>query len=298
MASPMRTVLFKLPERLDDALIGTTTAERSPRSHFIFSEKPFIAHGKLPGATIPITMRVLIVSHKVGDLYGQEKIVSASTLLLRRAGHQVEWVGESCSGSVVADAFHQVPELFHLNSFSGKTRASAAMEQLWRVAGEKNDGTTLLHFLDHLDPRVFVQSAKRFPTVFTAHTAAATCPASGRVVKGLPVCPQKSGWSCLKHHYRYHCLSAQRTPLHRANVVYEFQKKHEGLKAVHRLFSVSHFLQEQLMREGYRKGKIAYVPNPITVRTGLPKVEVPENLFVGAARLVPPKRVSPRAGSL
>ncbi len=235
-------------------------------------------------------MRVLIVSQKVGDLYGQEKIVSASTQLLRAAGHAVEWVAESCSGQIAADAFHQIPEIFHLNSFTPKAKVNAALAKLWQVVGKKSDGIpTVVHFVDHVDPRVFIGSAERFPTVFTAHTAAPTCPASGRVVSGLPVCPQKSGWSCLKFHYRYHCLDAQRTALHRAHAVYEFKKKHAGLKAVHRLFAVSHFLQAELMREGYRKAKISFVPNPISIPTGLPKVTVPKNLLVGAARLVPLK---------
>lgn len=232
------------------------------------------------------TMRVIIVSQKVGDHYGQERIVSASSELLQKEGHQVEWVAEACNGPVVARAFHQLPELFHLNSFTGEKKAQATLEKLWSLAGKHDVSTpTLIHFIDHLDPRVLLGAAKRFPTVFTAHTAAPTCPASGRVVQGLPVCPEKSGWSCLKHHYRYHCLGAQKSVAHRAHIVFEFQKKHEALKKVRRLFAVSHFLRHQLINDGYPEGQVAYVPNPLDLPPVKP-VDVPQNLFVGAARLV------------
>lgn len=237
-------------------------------------------------------MRILIVSQKVGEGYGQERIVAASTAALREAGHLVEWVGESCEGEVGAHAFHHIPDLFHLNSLSAKRTVQHALTSLYQVAGT-HDSSTLIHFVDHLDGRVFTGAAKRFPTLFTAHTAAPTCPASGRVVEGQPVCPQQSGWSCLANHYRYHCLSAQRSPLHRAHAVFEFQKKHEALKSVKRLLAVSHFLEEQLTRDGYHRAKVAYVPNPVEAAEGGDTVTPPSSpLLVTAARLVPMKGIS------
>ena len=242
-------------------------------------------------------MRILIVSQKVGEGYGQERIVASSTAALRQAGHLVEWVAESCEGEVTATAFHQIRDLFHLNSLTPKATAERALESLLQVAGSHTkDSSTLIHFVDHLDGRLFTGASKRFPTLFTAHTAAPTCPASGRVVEGLPVCPQQSGWSCLVHHYRYHCLSAQRTPAHRAHAVFEFQKRHAALHSVTRILSVSHFLEEQLLRDGYLRKQVAYVPNPVEAseeKDGDPKIDPPAGpLLVTAARLVPMKGIS------
>lgn len=115
-------------------------------------------------------MRVLIVSQKVGDLYGQERIVGASTELLQKAGHQVEWVAETCEGPVQASAFHQLPEIFHLNSFTPVKKAQSALDKLWGLAARDNTTPTLIHFVDHLDPRVLEGAAERFATVFTAST--------------------------------------------------------------------------------------------------------------------------------
>ncbi len=236
-------------------------------------------------------MRILIVSQKVGDGYGQEKIVSASSSLLQGAGHQVEWLAEICQGTSGPYVFHSLPEIFHINSFTKKVKVKRSLETLWEIAGRSNGIPTLIHFVDHLNGEVFEETAKRFPTVFTAHTAAPTCPASGRVVKGLPVCPQKSGWSCLRYHYRYDCLSAQRTALHRAHSVFEFQRKHKGLKAVRRLLAISHFLEKQLLAEGYKPSRVSFVPNPVEPMDCPAALGTPENLLVCAARLVPMKGI-------
>jgi glycosyltransferase involved in cell wall biosynthesis len=238
-------------------------------------------------------VRILIVSENVGEGYGTERIVASSTAALREAGHSVEWIGDVLRGEVTAHAFHRLPELFHLNSISHRRTLARALESLLRIAGASPAESTIVHFVDHPDARILEAVAKRIATVFTAHTAAATCPASGRFVRNLPVCPERSGWACLRHHFRYGCLSAQRSPLHRAHAVFEFQRKHAGLHHAHRILAVSHFLEEQLIRDGYRRSQVAYVPNPVEAPPASVGSDFPPNLLVAAARLVPMKGIAP-----
>jgi len=60
---------------------------------------------------------------------------------------------------------------------------------------------------------------------------------------------------------------------------------------VKRLLAVSHFLEEQLVRDGYLREKVAFVPNPVVPTEGAGVVEGPPGLLVCAARLVSMKGI-------
>lgn len=231
-------------------------------------------------------MRVLFISQSLGDAYGQERIMRLSNDLLRANGCQTFFLAEQLTGSPPdSDGFQLVPGLSSLNSLSSSRQISTVTrslaESLFKLKPD------IVHFIDQLDPHVTQLVTKQFPTVFTAHTVAPTCPSSQRFIQS-GVCEQSSGWLCLLHQSKKQCLTQFKTRFHQAHVVWEFQRKKRALSSFTLIGAISSYVKNCLIRDGIPEQKIRYLFNPVSTDHPLPNPPalVPPNLLVVASRLV------------
>ena len=237
-------------------------------------------------------MRVLFLSATLGDAYGQERILNDSNAMLRNAGHETFFIASHLSGD--APPHHELfklPELAEWNTLSNPLHLRTGIQELLNhLARIRPD---VIHWIDLFDPRIMKAVSQRYPSVFTAHTVASTCPSSQRFFpNGGGVCSQPSGWRCMATHSQEGCLGHFKTSFHRLHALFEFQQKKNLLKTFPVLGAISPYVQECLERDGFLKHHIVPIYNPVGVSE--PKLLPPpaRPLLVVASRLVALKGIS------
>lgn len=235
-------------------------------------------------------MRVIIANPVIGDAYGQEGVVRILAEGLERRGHEVFLLGEERAGAIPSCAEYRIIEgltSFHLLS-SQSARKSANEEALEFVDRIKPD---VVHFFDQYNAWLTSSLVARYPSVFSAHTVAPTCPASNRLIKkNNTVCTVKSGWGCVLHHHRYGCLDFLKSPLHRIHGVQQFLFKRHAIEKAGAVIAISDYVKNLLIQDGFALQKVSRIYNPVDVS----KVRgfsgtMPSKLIVAACRLVPLK---------
>lgn len=229
-------------------------------------------------------MRVLVVAETLGNAYGQERVNSHSCEYLAKQGWDLSFL---CAKTTTPlPQCLQIPGLFSFHSLSPRKRVNKALLAIRDFL--KQSPPDLVHFTDVPDAKV-TRLLSRVPSVATAHTVAPTCPASHRMIPG-GVCQQKSGWSCLWHHRRYHCLDFLKTDLHRMHAIHGYLAKRGVQRRRHLMLAPSRFILDVLQRDGFEADRLRLVYNPVVVPPNpqLPPTS-PTPLFVAAHRLVPLK---------
>ncbi len=226
-----------------------------------------------------------MVSEIVGNAFGQERVVRDSTALLRNSGHQVFHVVAENKGVTDSDGIHFSAELFRLQSLSPLSMVRKIVDQLMTICSRVE--ADLIHFIDIPDARILRRLTEVMPTVFTAHTVAATCPASGRYLPKGGVCTLRSSWKCLLHNKRDKCLGGFKSDLHRIHAMREFFAKKKELRRVDGVIAISRYVEKELLAEDFDRDRVFYVPNPVT-EVPLPLLpSAPRTLLTCAARRGP-----------
>lgn len=230
-------------------------------------------------------MRIVMVTPQGGDAFGQERALSHSCRLLQDAGHSVAFVYDRLNGQLPPHGGAlQVRGLSSLHTLSPLGEVARAHGQVLEFLREQN--ADIVHLHDLFDFRLIKAIGRRFPLVMTAHTVAATCPSSARLVRGGPTCPKQSGWLCVRHNAEYGCLDFLKSDLHRAHAVHSYLLRRRALlRYAHSVFAVSPYVERTLIQDGWPEDRVRLVPNPVDVSGTLPLTAVPTNLIVFAARL-------------
>jgi glycosyltransferase involved in cell wall biosynthesis len=234
-------------------------------------------------------MRIVMVSPKLGEAFGQEKVVAESTKLLRGAGHRVALITESWVGSrPECDGFIEVADLASTNRLTHPIKTQRVIRAVLRFL--KSFGADVVHFTDPLDARLNKTVRQNYPTVLTAHTVAATCPASNRLIEGnASGCGVAAGWRCGFRTMEFGCLKSYGSALKRWHCVFEFTARKHSLLSFDRIIAVSDYMARTLVKNGFDSQKIILVPNPVNeseISAGTP---VPRILC--ASRLVAQKGI-------
>lgn len=238
-------------------------------------------------------MRILFLSPTLGDAYGQEKIMRDSSVLLRRAGHEVFFIADEVSGAVPeCEGYFSLEGLSQINTLSSPRQVSRMKSKL--LSQVESISPDLIHWVDQFDFRLMNSLSKRYPCIFTAHTVAPTCPSSQRFTSPSGVCSRKSGWGCLQAHQQQNCLAHFKTNLHRAHAIFEFELKRSALRKFQAIGAISPYVENCLLKDGWKREQVFPIYNPVSVERSLlePLPSAPENLLVVASRLVPLKGVA------
>ena len=143
----------------------------------------------------------------------------------------------------------------------------------------------------HLHTMVDAGAVNQMPVLRTVHTHAPYCPSQGRFLKAPGVACNRpySFWGCLKGHLLDRCGSM--TPLSiKRNFQHTWQEM-KGLPGVD-VITVSQFLKDQMVREGYpeRRIEVLYLPAPeVSDPSPLEADAAPRFVFLG--RMIPHKGV-------
>lgn len=232
----------------------------------------------------------------LGDAFGQERVMRDSIRLLRSCGQEVYLFGDTVAGHLPeCEKVFPMEGLSDLQPLSPKIERNNLVEGVFmRLDSVKPD---LVHFIDQFDADLMNQIASRYPTVFTAHTVAPTCPSSQRLIyfnqveQLSSICTKKSGWSCIFYNKMFGCLSGFKTDLHRAHAIYHFKKKREALTKFRKIIAISKFVEDTLLADGFDPKMISTVYNPVSVEEVSPMTDAPNPLIVCASRLVELKGV-------
>ena len=211
--------------------------------------------------------------------------------LLRRAGHSIFLLGTTRQGNLPdVDGVSLVPEIagltIHHSPFTVHQARKALLKELDRLRPD------LVHLIDQFEYRIMRSVSQAFPTVLTAHTFAPSCPASHRNVPGAAICPQKSGWGCLRHHHEYGCLAHFKNDFRRALAIEEYRRKRAVIGTLPGIAAISRVVEQTLLEDGFRREQVHLVYNPVNVpAVAAPLSEAPRTLLLCAARLVPLKGI-------
>lgn len=237
-------------------------------------------------------MRIVMVTPHGGDAFGQERALSHSCRLLGDAGHQVSFVYDHLNGNLppLAGAL-QVKGLSSLHTLSPLGEIARAHGRVLEFLRGQNADVVHLH--DLFDFRLIKAIGRRFPLVMTAHTVAASCPSSARLIRGEKSCTKSSGWLCVRHNAEYGCLNFLKTDLHRAHAVHSYLLRRRALlRYAHSVFAISPYVERTLIQDGWPEDRVRLVPNPVDVAGTTALASVPQNLVVFAARLTELKGLS------
>jgi len=178
-----------------------------------------------------------------------------SARLLRDAGHEVFFVGERIVRQVPkCEGYTLIQGLSSLHWLSSRAQVKALHRQVIDYLSTIN--ADVVHLIDQFDYRLIRTLNQNFPTVMTSHTVATTCPASTRLVSPNGVCQKRSGWSCWLHQMSYHCLDHLKSDLRRAHAIENFRLRQRELKKLPKMFAISNYVKDCLLREGWDPNKI------------------------------------------
>lgn len=232
-------------------------------------------------------MRVLLINPTLGEAYGQERAMHQLGEELARQGHKVFYLGEYIVGDFdPLGGYALVPGLSRSSwtDRSGKTPLRALLSTIQCVAPQ------IIHLHDALEARLLRALRRHYPTVFTAHTMAASCPASTRLRKAS-VCQSKAGLACLFADLHDGCLSDFRNLARKVHALESYRRRDRELKQLPSIIAVSHYVADTLVQNGYAPERVTVVENPIVVRAhASAPAHVP--LFVSASRLVKHKGIA------
>jgi glycosyltransferase involved in cell wall biosynthesis len=242
-------------------------------------------------------MRIAMVSAALGGAFGQERVLSLSTELLRNLGHEVFFLADKEAGPIPpCNGFTFIDGLSSLGTLSpllDSIRIRNALRRFFRECQPE-----IVHLVDQFDFRIMDFIASEYPTVMTAHTVSPTCPAATRLIRasaseGSSVCEKPSGWSCLKETRKQGCLDGFRGQLRKAHAVQTFLLRKRILKRISAVGAISEYVRQTLILDGWEPSKVRLLTNPILSFTAeIPAVTTPSNLLLIAARLVPLKGIS------
>jgi glycosyltransferase involved in cell wall biosynthesis len=237
-------------------------------------------------------MRILMVSPVLGDSFGQERVMRVSSAQLRRAGHEVFFLGDYVKGAIPDnDGYALVPGLsgVHLLSSPGEAmrRHLAAMRFVNEVRPD------VVHLIDQFDGRWQSQLCRRYPTMLTSHLMATTCPSSTRLIKDGGACEKRSGYACVWHHHRYGCLGHFKNDARRALAVTDYLLRRRSLSSIKVVGAISEYVRRALIADGWPAEKVRLVYNPIEVPQAVrPAEDAPTDpLILCVSRLEPYKGV-------
>lgn len=230
-------------------------------------------------------MRIAMITPNVGDAFGQERVVRNSSALLREQGHEVYLVGGRTAGTVPSvDGVEIIPGLLDFQRGGARALKMAQTGALHYLEKLRPD---VVHFIEQLAPGLMRSVCREFPTVLSAHTVSPTCPASHRLIHGMEICREKSGWKCLANNKAFGCLSGFKSDLHRAHVIHDYLQKRKALVEVSKVIAISRYVQDTLIADGWAREKVELVYNPVPIPKSVsPLTDVPRNLILCAARLV------------
>ena len=232
-----------------------------------------------------------MVTENLGEAFGQERVVRIAAEGLRAKGHEIYFLSAQRLGpSPPSHGELLIEGLFSLHNLSPKKKITASVQAVKRFVSRTDPH--VIHFMDQLHPVIAKELIQHYPSVFTAHSVAPTCPASQRLIYPQGVCSQKSGWSCLLHHRSYQCLSGFKSDLHRGHAVLNFLQKKKLYQRVAAVGAISEYVQQTLVRDGWPKEQVPLIYNPVEMPQAISSsVNVPHPLIVSACRLVPLKGV-------
>lgn len=227
-----------------------------------------------------------MITRTLGGVFGTERVVALSGALLKKAGHEVTMIAELSESSPSTGS---IDRLFSFDAFSRLIDVRATRRKLLEMVTAVNPD--VVHLTEQLDSRLLLPLIARFPVCLTSHTVATTSPSSCRVINGKEICQLKSGWQCLIHHHRYHCLDYLRGDLRRIHALYEYQSRRRSHRRVHAVLGPSLYMCKLLKFDGWDNSRIHLVVNPVPLSMPNPLPDAPTNLISTAARLVPMKGI-------
>jgi len=237
-------------------------------------------------------MKIVIITPYLGEAFGTERVLADSCRLLRKEGHQVYFITDVV-GAVFPDCDglkHQAG-LSHLRTLATRKQTASIVQEIETYL--ESIPAEVVVLVDAFHPHLVDAIRQKWPTVYTAHSVSPTCPSSVRIWGGDTLCGVKSGWSCLVHDFKHHCLpfpDASR----KAYAVLDFLRKQKSLRQVHRVVAVSQSLKKILVADGWEESKIDVTYNPIEVPSDLTRIpDAPSPLLVTTSRLIPMKGLSP-----
>lgn len=230
-------------------------------------------------------MKIAFISPTVGEGFGQEKVLSQSCALLSAQGHGIYLLAEKRPPTP--------PPCNRLETFEGLTKihwlsrpsiVNRFKRQILKTL--QSIKPDIVHFIDQLDHRLMETVRRNYPTVFTAHTMAPTCPSSTRLLASGGGCTKESGFGCLLVHHKERCLSHLKTDLHRLHAIENHRRRVQVLKKFPAVFAISRYVETTLLNEGFERNRVFLVYNPIDVPAErLPLTPHDPPLFICASRL-------------
>lgn len=236
-------------------------------------------------------MRILTITPYVGDLFGQERVVRDSSQLLRKRGHEVFVLAMASHGDLsYLDGVELVTELASINTLTPRKKLQQKISQM--VSYAEKIRPDIIHFIDLFDARLTRALMEKYASVYSAHSVAATCPSSTRLLGDGGICKEPSGYICLARHLSFQCLKGNRGILRRTHAVQNHLSRARQLKRSDRVIAVSEYIRDILVSDGWPKEKIEVVYNPVSISPAPEKdVSAPAKLLVCAARLSPLKGI-------
>lgn len=240
-------------------------------------------------------MRIAIISPKLGDAFGQERVVMDSVGALRALGHEAILIGESDVGIQSNPALGRVesyliPHLFSLHYLTQPFKLHQVMRRLNRLLAQLKP--ELIHWVDQPHHQILKWSVKHFPSLLTAHTVAPSCPASHRLLNDNHPCQFQSGWGCIRINRRGHCLNFLKSDLRRLHAIRAYKLKKQQTFRLGKVLAISEYVKQTLIKDGYPASQIELVYNPVELPTSVSALEQkPNHLIVSACRLVPLKGI-------
>ncbi|MCB0406096.1 MAG: glycosyltransferase family 4 protein [Bdellovibrionales bacterium] len=232
-------------------------------------------------------MRVLLINPTLGEAYGQEAVLHQLGEGLTRYGHKVFYVGESVLGDFdPKDGYALVPGLSR-SAWTDRGRHSPLQPLLNSIRCVAPD---VVHLHDALEARLLRGIRQRYPTLFTAHTMASSCPASTRL-RNHSACQARAGIGCLFADRSDRCLGDFKSLLRKLHALESYRRRDCELKKLPAVIAVSSYVATTLLANGYHPERVHIIENPVIVHRNKAPTEVRQPLFVTASRLVAQKGI-------
>lgn len=230
-----------------------------------------------------------MLAASVGNPFGQERVLELSASALKKAGHTVTVLSDKVHSTPNGvDEVIAVPGMSSLQPFTPGAQVEAVVDTVEFLLSRLNPD--VIHFIDFLDERILVQCARHAPLFLTAHTVAPTCPDSTRQSRKTTYCNRKSGYGCIVGRYQHGCMPFSKTPLHQLYNVRQFvRRRHAYQTRLKKIFAISHFIENLLLKDGWPRHQVELLANPIPFPLGteLTTEKKPQILF--CSRLTPLK---------
>ena len=235
-------------------------------------------------------LRIAMVSPTLGSAFGLEQVLMTSVSGLRVKGHEVFLIGEKAFDSLPKEETpYLIPGLFSTPALLKPGQLKKVKEDFAQVLSKLSPH--VVHFLDQPHADLIDLAVSKYPCVLTAHTVAPTCPASHRLANQSSVCDRLSGWSCLWENKKLQCLDGFKSDLHRAHVIYEYERKRAATKQMKAIIAISRYVEEKLLENGFSKSQVRLIYNPLPHLSEIKPLSRPLPLIVSACRLVPLKGI-------